>query len=275
MSAKRTILILFCGLLPALAAATPNIQHWETDNGAQVYFVRATEIPMVDVEVTFDAGAAREGEAKGLAILTNGMLSEGAGGLSATEIAERFESVGASFSNASARDMATVSVRSLTEANKLKPALDTLATVLGQPDFPAQAFERERRRMLVSLEKRKQQPDELVDRAFYRAIYDGHPYGHMPIGTEDTVRALTRQDLQDFYDRYYVARNAVVALVGDVDRAQAEAIAEQVAGGLAAGEHAPALPAVPDLEKAETINIDFPSTQAHIQMGQPGMHRGH
>ncbi len=122
-------LILF-SFMPFVTAA-PTIEQWQTDNGARVYFVQATELSMLDIKVVFDAGSARDPQNKnGLAMLTNGLLNEGAGGLSADKIAEQFDNVGAQFSNGVDKDMASISLRSLTDAKLLEPALTLFTTVL-------------------------------------------------------------------------------------------------------------------------------------------------
>ncbi|MCW8928370.1 MAG: insulinase family protein, partial [Gammaproteobacteria bacterium] len=174
---------LFAPLLLALlsiggnaALAVPEIQHWRTDNGARVYFVEAPELPMVDIRVVFDAGAARDGDLPGLAMLTNGMLEEGAGGLDADTIARRFASLGARFSASSHRDMATAGLRTLTKPELLQPAMETFTLLLSQPDFPRDALERVRKQMLTGLQHEEQQPDEIASKAFYRALYGDHPY---------------------------------------------------------------------------------------------------
>ena len=103
-------------VLSAVAQANPQIQHWVTGNGAQVYFVPAHEIPMVDVRVAFDAASSRDGDQPGLAKLTIGMLNEGAGGLTATQLTERLDDLGAQLGLQSLRDMAYIELRSLADA---------------------------------------------------------------------------------------------------------------------------------------------------------------
>ncbi len=255
-------------------AGHPHIQHWRTSRGARVFFVRAPGLPMVSLRVVFYAGGARDGGRAGLAALTNSLLSQGAGGLDADEIARRMEAVGAELGSGSLRDMAWVSLRSLTDPRRLDPAMAVLAKVVGQPDFPPRALERKRRQMLVGLRQQRQEPGSVAERAFYRALYGRHPYASPPDGTEASVRTLTRRDVEAFYHRYYVARNALVAIVGDLDRQQAADLAERATAGLAEGDRAPALPRVPPLQKAREIRIDFPSTQTHILLGQPGVRRG-
>jgi len=273
----RTKLLLLVGLIflsPSSLLAAVNIQHWTTDNGARVYFVAAPELPMVDLQIIFDAGAARDKGMAGTAVLTNGLLAEGAGDLSANQISERFDELGARFSNDAQRDMANLTLRSLSEEKVLTPALETLALILSQPTFPKDAFERERKRMLIGLEQRKQSPDALADEAFYKGVFKTHPYAVMPSGYENTVPSLTIDDLKSFYKRYYVASNAVIAIVGDLDRSKAEQVANTLVAHLPQGAPAEKLPKVANLNEQETIKLAHPSTQTHILLGQPGMKRG-
>ena len=271
----RTKFLLFILTLFASAAAlaSPQIQHWTTSNGGRVYFVQAPELPMLDLRLIFDAGAARDGGDAGLAVLTNGMLAEGAGGLDANQIAERFESVGAQFGNSSHRDMAILDLRSLTDPQYLEPALDTLGKIVAKPDFPKDAFERERNRMLIGLEQRKQSPEALADEAFYKAVYGDHPYASDPMGDEASIKAMTLAKLKAFYQQYYVARNVVLTIVGDLSRDAAEKLAERLLSPLAEGQAAPDLPPVKPLAQAVEVRIEHPSAQTHILVGLPGMSR--
>ncbi len=257
-----------------LLYAIPDIQTWQSSNGAKVFFVQTTDLPMVDVRMVFDAGSARDNGLSGLAALTNGLLAEGAGGKSAQQLAEDFESVGAELSYDSLRDMALVGVRSLTEAQYLKTALSSLVTVLTQPDFPEKSFQRELSRMKVALQSRKQSPSALAGEAFYKAIYGDHPYATPGGGTEESLEKITNEDVKNFYKKYYVASNAIVAIVGALDRKQAEALVNELVSGLPRGETAASLPEVASLEQEKIIRIPFPSKQSHIFVGQPGTKRG-
>jgi len=274
--ARLAILTLLClGLLTSFSvAANPEIQHWTTGNGARVYFVTAPELPMVDIRVVFDAGSARDGKLPGLAMLTNGILEEGAGKLDANAIAERFDSLGARFSASSQSDMAIASLRTLTKPNLLEPALDTFALLLSDPSVPSGAFERVRRQMLIGLQSEEQDPGDIANKAFYSALYGSHPYGIHSSGTVKSIKAMNRKEVLAFHHRYYVGRNAVVAIVGAVTRDQAAQLAEKAVGGLPAGEPATPLPPVTPLNEAKSKHIDYPSTQTHILMGQPGVYRG-
>lgn len=256
------------------AQATPRIQSWHTQNGAKVMFIPSESVPMLDVRVVFDAGSARDHGNSGLAVLTNGLLSEGAAGMNAQQIAEAFESIGAEFDNDALHDMALVSVRTLVDRKYLKPALAAFRKVLTQPDFPVKAFKREKNQMKVSVQASEQSPDDIASKAFYKAIYGNHPYGSPVSGTIKTLNKITLKDVRAFYKKYYVARNATIAIVGKINRQQAEAIANTLVSALPTGGKAPALPAVKPVTQSKTIKIEYPSEQTHIYMGQVGVKRG-
>ncbi len=267
-------LFLVLAFVSFTSQAGEKIQHWVTDNGVRVYFYPAPELPMMDLRIVFDAGAARDGDKKGVALMTNGMLAEGAGNWDSGEIAARFDGVGAVFSNSSHRDMSVMSLRSLTDEKLLKTALTTFTTVLTNPTFPKDAFERERKRLLIGLERQKQSPDAISDKVFYSALYGDHPYASETTGEIETVQAMTIADLKAFYQQYFVAKNAVIALVGALDREQAEKLVNDVVADLSVGSIAEAIPEVNKLDKADKIEIAFPSSQSHIMVGQPGIKRG-
>lgn len=274
----KTLTGFMAGSLLALACvnaqALPEIKSWETKNGAKVLFVEARDLPMIDIRFVFDAGAARDAGAEGLARLTNALLDQGAGGLSADQIASGTEDLGAELSNGAERDMAWQSLRSLSDPGLLEPALDIYAKVLAEPDFTKVDFERERSQMIVAAQYAAQKPDDVADEEFYRLLYPGHPYGSPPGGSEESLAALTRAQVKDFYKRHYVARNAMIAMIGDLSEARAREISERLAGGLAEGEHAPALPAVSAPATAVNRFVNHPSTQTHILMGEPVLSRG-
>ncbi|MCA1854161.1 MAG: insulinase family protein, partial [Beggiatoa sp.] len=162
---------LFLALWPVVGFGLPQIETWNTRNGARVYLVRAPELPMVDVRVAFDAGSARDQGRWGLAGLTNAVLPEGAAGLTAQTLSERFEATGAQFGHSAGREMASVELRSLTESPYLERAIETLGLVLQKPDFPADALELERKLMLTALKQREQEPAAIAEDRFMGVLY--------------------------------------------------------------------------------------------------------
>ena len=268
------LVISFITLFAAGSAfATPDIQQWQNSSGAKVYYVPAHELPIVDISIVFDAGAARDGNKPGLALLTNALLPEGAGDMDANTIAERFDNLGVRFNNSSHRDMSVFKIRSLSAPAQLNPAIDILTTILAKPTIPENALNRERNRLLVALQGNKQSPGNIAEEAFFKTIYGTHPYSTIPSGNEKSVKSISRKDLLDFYSNYFVSANAVISIVGDIDRQHAEALANTLTGKLPTGEHAAVLPRVAEIEKAVTEKINFPSSQTHVVIGQAAMTR--
>lgn len=273
----RALKIITLSVLMTVSAnvlATPEIQHWETSNGARVYFVESNQVPMVDLRIVFDAGSARDEKIPGTSIMTNGLLAEGAAGNSAQVLAEKFEAVGAQFGNGALKDMAWLSLRSLRDDQYLQPALKNLQDILLKPDFPGVAFQRELERLKISVKAKKQSPDAIAADRFFSELYGNHPYASPSEGTEESLQVLKLRDLKAFYKKYYVARNAVVSVVGQLSRDDAEKLVENLLASLPEGNAAEELPEVHPLTQAKTIYIDYPSAQSTVLMGQVGMARG-
>lgn len=271
----ETVLMAAC-LLPGLAQALPDIQEWQTANGVRVLLVEAHELPMVQVSMAFDGAASRDPENKsGLASIVNSMLSQGAGRgdqyRSADQLAEDIESIGAEFTQESARDMAIVGMRSLSEEAILSKATDLFALMVAEPSFESAVLQRELARAKVGLERQEQSPGGVVQRAFFAAMYPDHPYGRSP--SNASLSAINSADAKAFHQQYYVAKNAVLVIVGDVNKQQAQSLAEKVSGGLAAGEEPLPIKAV-DVPEPKQQQVSFDSLQSHIRMGFPSLKRG-
>jgi zinc protease len=269
-----TLLALVLLVLAPLTQAGPKIEHWTTGNGLRVYYVHAPDLPMLDMRLIFDAGSDRDGDKPGLASIANSMLDTGAAGLSEDQIAEQFDNVGAVFSSGSSMDMGWTGLRSITLEKEQQAALDLWLKLLSKPDFPQEPFARIQKLMLVGLQAEKQDPETLASKAFYKALYGDHPYGQPQNGTEQSVQAMKLDDVKAFYQKYYVAKNGLLGIVGAVDHKQAEALAEQVAAVLPTGEAASAIPEVKPLTESKVVKIPYPSAQAHILVGQIGDKRG-
>ncbi len=270
---RAAALALVAAFLAAPPVQAVEIEEWETESGTRVLYAPAPTLPMVDIRLTFDAGAARDGERSGLARLTSDALSLGTGAMDADTLAERFEAAGASFSTSSARDMGIVTLRTLTERDWMDEAMEVFTELLAAPAFPEEGLARERRQMLQALQRERQEPGSVASRRFYQLMYADHPYANPPNGREETIPTLGREEVMAFYEEFYTAGNAVLALTGAISRSEAETLAERISSALPAGERAPALPRVPPLEAPVTERIPFPSEQAHIFMGAPALRR--
>jgi zinc protease len=257
------------------AWATPDIQHWQSASGAKVLFVENHDLPMLDVAVTLQAGSSFDAPDKsGVAGLTHQLLDAGAGGLSEDQISRGMADVGAQFGGDFNPDSAGVSLRTLSSAAEREKALDIMARVLQHPEFPEAILEREKVRLIAALKEAETQPESIAEKAFQKAVYGTHPYALLGTGEVGTVGKITVQDLRDFYHAHYQADHAVVAIMGDATRAEAEAIARQLTAQLPKSPAPAALPNVAMKIAASELRIPHPASQSHILIGAPGVARG-
>lgn len=267
----RHYVFLFLLFIAGAVQAGPQIAHWVAPTGARVFFVESRDLPILDVQVDFVAGDARSpADKSGVASLTATLLETGTAELDEEKISARLVELGARFSSGSDQDKASVTLRTLSSAEEKAGSLALMRAVLSAPTFPAEAFERERTRMIEALKDAATRPDHIVAERFSAAIYPGHPYGRM--ATPESVARITREDIVAFHRTHYVAANAVVSILGDVSRQEAEAIAVQLTEALPHGAAAGPLPEVV-LPQRETIRVAHPATQAHIHVGLPAVRR--
>jgi len=260
-------------IISPLVWSAAKIEHWQTPQGSRIYYVQTDDLPLVDIQVVFDAGSARDGALEGVSALTTALLDTGAGSWNADEIAQRFESVGAQFGAGTSVDSASVTLRTLTEKPLFDKALETMQVILTNPAFNEADFLREKNRTLASLKQREESPAELASLAFYKMLYNDHPYAHPAAGMIETVSTFKVDDLRKFYQQYFVAANAMVVIVGNVSRQQAEQTAVKLVSGLPTGQKPAPLPDVAMPVKAAQQHIEFPSTQTHVLVGLPGTYR--
>ncbi len=255
-----------------IAFATPNIQHWQSASGAKVLFVEDHDIPMLDVAVTLPAGSSYD-KKSGLASMTHELLDLGVEGMNEDVISSSLADIGAQLGGGIDQDMASVTLRTLSHAAERDRALNIMAKVLQHPLFPDAILAREKTRVIAALKENETKPEFIAGRAFQKAVYGQHPYALPVSGDVAGVTAINDQDLQDFYRARYVANRAVVAIMGDVTRKEAEAIAQQLTGELPVSTVQDEIPAVTMRIQASEQRIVHPATQSHILIGQPGMSR--
>ncbi len=273
MCVKRLLTPLAMLFLALPAWAGVNIQNWTTSGGARVYFVENHDIPMLDVAVDFPAGSRFDtADKSGLGALAHTMLDQGAGGLSDVAIAQRLADVGAVLDGVFDQDRAGVSLRTLSSARERDAALSMLAAILHKPEFPLSAMQRERARMLAQLRDDESRPGDIASKSFYRSLYGDQGYGLPVTGTAQGLGKLKRSDLQDWYKARYRAGGAVISIIGDMSRADAEQLAARLAAGLPQGVPAEAAASPVALPPAQK-RITYPSSQSHVLIGQVGMAR--
>jgi zinc protease len=261
--------------ISTVVTATPNIQHWQSASGAKVLFVEDHDIPMLDVAVTLQAGSSFDSVDKsGVAGMTHQLLDAGSDGFSEDDISRGIADVGAQFGGGFDQDSSSVSLRTLSSAAERDKALGIMAAVLQHPLFPEAILAREKVRLIADLKEADTKPEHIAEKVLQKAVFGSHPYAMLGSGEIESVEKITVQDLRDFYQTHYQAAYAVVAIMGDATRSQAEAIAQQLTAQLPKSAAPAALPKVVLKIAASEQPIPHPATQSHILIGAPGVARG-
>ncbi len=243
----------------------PALQRTKLENGVEVVLAERHEIPIVNVELMFDAGyAADQGAALGTSSFTMQMLDEGAGKLDALAIGKRTQSLGAQLYLGSSVDYSNAGVSALTD--QLDPSLDLLATLVREPTFPQFEIDRVKKQWIAGIAREKTQPTSIALRVLPPLLYgDGHAYA-MPFsgtGTEASIGALTRDKLTAYHEKFVRPDNVRILAVGDTTLDQLVPLLEKHFGGWKASGTAPAksvasvaLPAAP-----RVYLVDQPNAQ--------------
>jgi len=252
-----------------------DIEKWQTSAGLTVLFLASDALPMVDVRLVFDAGSARDpqGEA-GLASMTANLVQLGAQGLDATAVAQEFETLGAQTGIASYQDMAVASLRVLSDDIYFEPSVDLFGRVVSEIEFAEDDLKRELNRQMVGIAHKAQNPNAQTKDAVFDMLYGkNHPYGHPSEGTLKSLAKINAASIIEFHSQFYVAKNAVLAVVGDIDRARVEALATRISDQLGTGEKPQPIALGANSIAKTHKHIDFPSDQTHIVLLGPGVER--
>ena len=202
------------GAPPALRV--PPITTRQLPNGLRIVVVEQHELPIADVILQIrNGGEADPANHTGTAALTSALLTEGTTTRSALQIADQAAYLGVRVGASSGWEQSTVSLH--TPTAQLDSALALFADVALHPAFPAPDLERVRKVRLTALQQLRDRGPAIADRAYATALYgEQHPYGRPLAGTEASIAAISRADLQSFYDTYYRPNNATLLVVGDV-----------------------------------------------------------
>lgn len=259
---------------PVRPLKLPPVQHLRLSNGLPVLLVELHEVPVVQVNAVVRAGAGTDPvDRPGLASLAADMLDEGAGSRSALQIADELDYLGADLENRAGWDETTVALH--VPVKRFAAALPIFADVVLRPTFPDTELERVRKDRLTGLLQLHDEPSEIASVALANALYGrGHRYGTPTIGTEASVRRLSRADLAAFHQRAFRPGNAAIVVVGDTTPAvlapqleQAFGVWKDPGGGAAVST----VPAAPQVRDRGVWIVDRPgSAQSEIQIGRVG-----
>jgi zinc protease len=244
-------------------------------NGAQLIVSQKRDLPLVSVTINFVGGTYQfeTPQKLGVASFTAAMLSEGTTTRTGDQLADAQQLLGTRIFANIGGEGGSMGFTALSA--KLDPALDLLADMMLNPSFPADALERQRGQRLVSLAQAKDQPATIANNVFSKVVYgDEHPYGR--VVNEQTVRAITRDDVVAFHRAFYRPGRAIITVVGDVDPAAVKASFERAFAQWTPGGERPSFsyPATPAPRATTIYLVDKPkAAQSIFALGTPGPSR--
>ena len=243
-------------------------------NGLTLLLNERRGLPVVAASVVLRTGSdANPLDKPGLANFVAAMLDEGTASRSALQIADRVAQFGASLGTGSSMDATTITGRSLSK--NFGALLDLMADVTLRPSFPAEELDRQRAQRLGQLVQMRDNPGQVAGVVTALALYgDKHPYGFSEIGTEASVKAISRADLTSFWQQNFVANNAALVVAGDISMKELRAMAEKSFGSWQRGT--PSRPALttPTAVPPRVIIVDKPgSPQTQLRVATIGAAR--
>jgi zinc protease len=272
--------LLALGLVHSAHAVLP-IEKLDSYKGAKVYLVQTKTLPMVDIEISIDAGDRYDPSGKsGLADMSAALMSYGVRGdrgiLTEAQIADETADLGANIGVTVGGERAIMRIRSLSRKDLRDRAVQLAASMLSSPLYDAKILEREKQRSITNLLEAETKPEFTLERRFKKMVYGNNPLGDSP--SVKSVGSVNVGDLKQFHKTFYRGDRMIVSIVGDVSRSQAEEVVQALLQKIPAT--GPAITQLPPLPRSPVeplsereVRIPFDSQQAHIAMGMTAIPR--
>ncbi len=252
----------------------PLFERFTLDNGLKVLFAPHHKLPLVNLQMVIKSSALHDPSGKeGLVNLLAELLLEGTDRRDSKRIANELERLGAGYSADADWNAVHVGL------NLLKPNLhkgaEVFADLIRHSVFPQEEVERLRRELLVERLRAVDNPKKVAQEQFFRQLYEGHRYALPLEGTEHTLKTIQRQDIVSFFKTHFNAANAALIIVGDLDRSEAEYLAQQYFSDWPAGSTF----ALPNLKAAKgdstrvTLVRKEGAAQSELCLGHHGADR--
>ena len=249
---------------------TPFVQDIPSELKVRTLFVETHDLPIIDLQLTFNAGSAQDLNFKGISGTANmaaKLLFEGTDQYTAKQLISTFNHYGAKVSATAHRDMFIIRLRVLSDPQKLDPALNLLLHVIQKSNFNQSGLNLVVSNTQIGQKQIQENPSRLMSVRFYRDLYGKHPYAEPSVGTQGSIKKINPELLQEFRDQYLVAQNTNIAITGDLSQQQAATISNLISQALPQGTKAPTLPDPIGTDKNRITVIPYQSGQAHVTMG--------
>ena len=279
---NKTILACMLALTCHGAAyAILPIEQLDGFKGAKGFLVQTKALPMVDIEVSIDAGDRYDPAGKsGLADMTAALMNYGVRGdqgyLNEAQIADEIADLGANIGLSVGGERAILRIRSLSRKDLRERAVKLASAMLSAPSYDVKIVDREKQRTIANLLEAETKPEYVLERSFTKSVYGNYPLANSP--STKSVASLNTTDLLQFHKQFYRSERMIVSIVGDVDRAEANEIMQALLQKIP--QSGPVIPSLPELQRSpieplaqREQQIPFDSQQAHIAMGMTAVTR--
>ena len=259
-------------LMSSSPARAMEIQSVVSDSGIESWLVEDHSLPIVSMRFLFPGGAATDPDGReGLANMASGLLDEGAGDMDSQTFQARLADQSISLSFDASLDNFSGNLKTL--SRNRDEAFGLLRLALREPRFDDDAVERIRAQILTGIAARANDPGRIANEAFWAATFRGHPYARPPVGTPESVAAITVDDLRDFVSGRIARDNLIVGVVGDVTPDELKALLDSSFGALPEKARPFDLPKTDPGAAGEVIVVQKDNPQARVIFGQRGLYR--
>lgn len=253
----------------------PAIKKTKLSNGLNVWIVEQDELPIVSMNLVVNTGGTADpADRAGLASFTASLMNNGTKTRSATDISNQLQALGANVNSGAQWDSANVTLQTLTR--NLDAALNIYADVVTNPAFPENELNTQKMRALVGLRQRKDNPNAIAGTVYSQLLYGkNHPYGKSLTGDEASIKAMTKAELEKFYQSYYRPNNATLIVVGNTNEKTIVPKLEKAFADWKSGD-------VPKIDSPQNASFDAPAiyivdkpgaAQSVVTIGQVGVSR--
>ena len=259
---------------PAHALNLPVPDIFKLSNGLTVYYHYREGLPVVAANLVFNTGSgANPADEPGLAGFTANMLLQGTEKRNAIQIADEAALLGTAVSSGASMDASSIGSSGLTK--NFPGVLDLIADIALHPTFPPDEVERRRASRVADFTDDRSDPNVIVARTGVLALFGpNNPFGYDNSGTEASIKAMTREDMMNFWKTHYVPKNAALVVSGNIPVDDLKALAESKLGAWKGGDVPVTRIGVPETTKAKIIIVDRPGAQqTMVRLLQMGVSR--
>lgn len=258
---------------PASKVSFPKFFKKKFSNGFKFFVVENHILPIVTAGFVVRGGSTFDRNLPGLASVTSELITKGTKERTATQIAETIDYVGGSLSSNSSWDSSQVFVSVL--KSHLTTAIDLLQDIILHASFPEEELERVKIQRVASLQQMKADAGYLADTRFASVVFGSHPYGGRASGTEESIKAIRREDLISFQKGFYTPDNSFMVFAGDITPKEAEKYASRYFEKWKGKRKSSSLPlGVPNFSKDKVVIVDKPAAvQSALRIGGVGIAR--